>query len=69
MSRVSLKHIKDLTITITLIPHITPQKIEELLQYMPSHKATGFEGVGARILKVAAHAISLPLSRLSINLY
>ena len=31
---------------------------------MPSHKAAGSTGLGARILKIAAPAISLPLSRL-----
>ena len=31
---------------------------------MPSHKAAGSDGLGARILKIAAPAISLPLSRL-----
>ena len=46
------------------IPEITPQKVEELLQHMPSHKATGSDGFGAKILKAAAPAISMPLSRL-----
>ena len=46
------------------IPHITPQKVEELLQHMPSHKANGSDGLGAKILKAAAPAISMPLSRL-----
>jgi len=46
------------------IPHITPQKVEELLKHMPSHKATGSDGLGAQILKVAAPAISMPLSPL-----
>lgn len=35
-----------------------------MLQHMPSNKATGSDGLGARILKVAAPAISLPLSGL-----
>ena len=46
------------------IPHITLQKVEELLQHMPSHKATGSDGLGAKILKAAAPAISMSLSRL-----
>ena len=32
---------------------------------MPSHKAAGSDGLGARILKIAAPATSLPLSRLT----
>ena len=31
---------------------------------MPSHKAAGSDGMGTRILKIAAPVISLPLSRL-----
>ena len=63
------KHIKDLTansvnIPQLTIPHITPKNIEELLKLMPSHKAAGSDGLGARILKIAAPAISLSLSRL-----
>ena len=67
-SQFPCKYIKDLTNGVNMaqftIPHITPQKIEELLKHMPSHKATGSDGLGARILKIAALAISLPLSRL-----
>ena len=50
--------------TQSTIPQITPQKIEELLQHLPSHKTTGSDGLGAKILKAAAPAISMPLSRL-----
>ena len=46
------------------ISHITPKNIEELLKLMPSHKAAGSDGLGARIPKIAAPAISLTLSRL-----
>ena len=68
-SRASLKHIKDLTADSVnkaqfTIPHITPKTIEELVKLIPSHKAAGPDGLGARILKIAAPAISLPLSRL-----
>ena len=67
-SQFPCKYIKDLTNGVNMaqftIPHITPQKIEELLKHMLSHKATGSDGLVARILKIAAPAISLPLSRL-----
>lgn len=67
-SQVSLKHIRDLTNGVNMaqftILHITPSKIEELLKYMPCHKATGSDGLGTRILKIAAPAISLSLSQL-----
>lgn len=46
------------------ILHIIPLKIEELLKHMPCHKATGSAGLGARIRKIAAPAIYLPLSQL-----
>ena len=64
-----LKQIKDPTADSInkpqfTIPHITPKNIEELLKLMPSHKTAGSDGLGARILKIAAPAISLPLSRL-----
>ena len=68
-SRAPLKHIKDLTANSVNTPqftisHITPKNIEELLKLVPSHKTAGSDGLGARILKTAAPAISLPLSRL-----
>ena len=68
-SRAPLEHIKDFTADSVnkpqfTISHITPKNIEELLKLMPSHKAAGSDGIVARILKIAAPAISLPLSRL-----
>ena len=65
---VSLQRIKDLRKDDSQaqfpIPYITPEDIDRLLQSMPSHKATGSDGLSAQILKIAAPAISLPLSRL-----
>lgn len=46
------------------VPHITAQKIEEVLKHIPSHKATGSDGISARIPKIAAPPVSLPHSRL-----
>ena len=68
-SRARLKHIRDLRADRVnkpqfTIPHITLKNIEELVKLMPSHKAAGSDGLGARILKTAAPAISVPLSRL-----
>ena len=68
VAHVSLQRIKDLRKDDSqaqfTIPYITPEDIERLLQTMPSHKATGSDGLSAQILKIAAPAISLPLSRL-----
>ena len=65
-SQFPCKYIKDLTNGVNMaqftIPHITSQKIEELLKHMLSHKATGSDGLVARILKIAAPAIALPLT-------
>ncbi|RMX39902.1 hypothetical protein pdam_00022442 [Pocillopora damicornis] len=41
------------------IRHITPQKIEELLRHMLSHKATGSDGIGARMVLNASKTKSL----------
>ncbi len=46
------------------IPDITTDQIKKLLQCMPCHKATGLDGIGARVLKVAAPSISPSLARL-----
>ncbi len=46
------------------IPAITTDQIKKLLQCMPCHKATGLDGIGARVLKVAAPSISSSLARL-----
>ena len=67
-SQAPLRHIRDLVADRVnkpqfTIPHITPNNIEELLKLMPSHKAAGSDGLGARILKIAAPTISLPLGR------
>ena len=44
------------------IPYITADKIQKLLQSMPSCKATGMDGIGVRVLKVAAPSISTSLA-------
>ena len=36
------------------IPCITTDQIKKLLQSMPCHKATGLDGIGARVLTLAA---------------
>ena len=43
---------------------IATDQIKKLLQCMPCHKATGLDGIGARVLKVAAPSISSSLARL-----
>ena len=46
------------------IPYITADKIQKLLQSMPSCKATGLDGIGVRVYKVAAPSISTSLAYL-----
>lgn len=46
------------------VPNITTDQIKELLLSIPCHKATGLNGIGARVLKVAAPSISSSLARL-----
>ena len=49
------------------ISHVTKQRVAELLLAIPFQKATGDDGVGAKLLRIAAPAITDSLSRL-INL-
>ena len=46
------------------VPNITTDQIKELLLFIPCHKATGLDGIGARVLKVAATSISSSLAHL-----
>lgn len=46
------------------IPHVSKQRIAELLLSIPAHKATGDGGVTAKLLRIAAPAIAGPLSNL-----
>ena len=46
------------------IPYITADKIQKLLQSMPSCKATGLDGIAVRVFKVEAPSISTSLAYL-----
>ena len=46
------------------VPYITPQNVLEVIRNMPPNKATGLNGVGVKILKVAAPAIAPSLCTL-----
>lgn len=46
------------------IPHITKQKVANLLLSIPVHKATGDDGISAKLLRIAAPALIDSLSRL-----
>ena len=46
------------------ISYITPQNVIEVIRNMSPNKATGLDGVGVKILKVAASAIAPPLCTL-----
>ena len=45
-------------------PTITPNQTKNLIEAIPSGKATGVDGVSARMLKIAAPAIAPPLAKL-----
>jgi len=45
-------------------PPITPNQTKRLIEAIPSSKATGVDGVSARILKIAAPAIAPSLAKL-----
>ena len=49
---------------LKVLPNITSDNIQNLLQSMPSHKPTGLDAIGARVLKVAAPSISSFLAHL-----
>ena len=46
------------------IPYITPQNVIEVIRNMPPNKATGLDGVGVNIMKVAAPMIAPSLCTL-----
>ena len=46
------------------IPRITKKRVSELLLSIPSHKATGDDGISVKILKIAAPAALPSLTRL-----
>ena len=46
------------------IPPMSKLRVIELLLSIPTHKATGDDGISAKIMKIAAPAIAEPLSRL-----
>ena len=46
------------------IPHMTAKQVAELLLSIPTHKATGHDGISARLSKIAVLTIANPLSRL-----
>ena len=47
-----------------LFNRITPDETKNLIEAIPSGKATGMDGVSARILKIAAPAIAPSLAKL-----
>ena len=47
------------------LPRITQKRVVELLLSIPSHKATGDDGISAKILRIAAPAIAPLLTKLS----
>ena len=46
------------------IPHVSKTRISELLLSIPTHKATGDDGISVKLLRIAAPAIAGPLSQL-----
>lgn len=50
------------------LPRITQKRIVDLLLSVPTHNATGVDGISAKVLTIAAPAISPSLTKL-INLY
>ena len=50
------------------IPPMSKLRVIELLLSIPTHKATGDDGISAKIMKITAPAIAEPLSRL-MNCY
>ena len=46
------------------LPFNSPAKVFKMLQEMPTSKATGANGLGVQLLKIAASAIAEPISRL-----
>ena len=46
------------------LPHISKERVVDLLLSVPLHKATGDDGVGAKLLRIAAPAIADSLCKL-----
>ena len=46
------------------IPHITNKEVAEILVSIPPHKATGDDGISAKLLRIAVNSISNSLHRL-----
>ena len=46
------------------IPHISPEKVLQMLNSMPANKATGADGLSPKLLKIAAPSISSSVARL-----
>ncbi|PFX17087.1 putative RNA-directed DNA polymerase from transposon BS [Stylophora pistillata] len=46
------------------LPRITQKRVVELLSSIPTHKATGDDGISAKILRIAAPAIAPSLTKL-----
>ena len=47
-----------------LIPQITPSEVNDYLLSIPTHKATGIDGLGARVLRIAAPEISCSIAKI-----
>ena len=50
--------------TFFTIPFITPEQVKNYINKLDCSKATGLDGIGPRILKIAASAVSQSISRL-----
>ncbi|KAL9956972.1 hypothetical protein ACROYT_G038543 [Oculina patagonica] len=53
-----------LGISASDLPNITQKRVVELLLSIPTHKATGDDGISAKILRIAAPAIAPSLTKL-----
>ena len=47
------------------LPRITQKRVVDLLLSVPTHKATGDDGIGAKIVRITAPAISPSLTKLA----
>ena len=50
--------------TFFTIPHITPEQVTNYINNLDCSKATGLDGIGPRILKLSAHAVSPSIAEL-----
>ena len=46
------------------IPHISPEKVLQMLNSMPANKATGADGLSPKLLKITAPSISSSVARI-----